>query len=635
MKATTKTKGKLLLQWASKRWLILGLGASISTLALLFPQQLDRLELGLMEEAQELRGIRKVPNRVVIVGIDDFSLVQAANSDLSKEAELQTLQSWPWPRKAYGLVIERLVESGVKAVGLDLLLDTPSSHGKTDDNALAIALQQHIPTVVMGAQVLESRGNIAGLSLHTPHRNLVGDGSQFQLGLLNGYMDRDGAIRHRPNDYAKELKTTLGSSVPSSLAVSLLEAAGHPIAAETPWHGWQSLLDPYGPAGTIPTIPIWDVLDPDRFQQLRESKIFDQAIVLIGPTAAVLQDLHQTAFSGQTGMPGVEIHATELANRLEQRSLLFQPNSWAWSCLLGLVVITTAISVERWEKPITRLAALAAISAGFLLIGFALIAQLGLGVRLLTLSGAILMTGIVSSSEATLKLQWQRRRLRNSLGRYLSPAVAAQIASQPEEADELLGGQQADVVILMSDIRGFTSFTQQMSEANRVPDLVKRLNYYFTEVVDALHQEGATVDKFIGDACLAVFGAPIHRGNQQEAESAIRAALDIEKRLRTLNSQWKKDGEPSWEQVIVLSFGSVISGNIGSSSRMDYTVIGSAVNTASRLEKVAKECQKTIVLSEAVANLLKPTWNLEDLGEFPIRGQAHQHVYTVASVHLP
>ena len=68
---------------------------------------------------------------------------------------------------------------------------------------------------------------------------------------------------------------------------------------------------------------------------------------------------------------------------------------------------------------------------------------------------------------------------------------------------------------------------------------------------------------------------------------------------------------------------------------MDYTVIGSAVNTASRLEKVAKECQKTIVLSEAVANLLKPTWNLEDLGEFPIRGQAHQHVYTVASVHLP
>ena len=242
-------------------------------------------------------------------------------------------------------------------------------------------------------------------------------------------------------------------------------------------------------------------------------------------------------------MPGVEIHATELANRLEQRSLLFQPNSWAWSCLLGLVVITTAISVERWEKPITRLAALAAISAGFLLIGFALIAQLGLGVRLLTLSGAILMTGIVSSSEATLKLQWQRRRLRNSLGRYLSPAVAAQIASQPEEADELLGGQQADVVILMSDIRGFTSFTQQMSEANRVPDLVKRLNYYFTEVVDALHQEGATVDKFIGDACLAVFGAPIHRGNQQEAESAIRAALDIEKRLRTLNSQWKKDGD--------------------------------------------------------------------------------------------
>jgi len=143
------------------------------------------------------------------------------------------------------------------------------------------------------------------------------------------------------------------------------------------------------------------------------------------------------------------------------------------------------------------------------------------------------------------------------------------------------------------------------------------------------------VDKFIGDATLAVFGAPIHRGNQAEASAAIEAALEIEARLRSLNQTWEQQGETSWQQVIVLSFGTVISGNIGSSRRMDYTVIGDAVNTASRLEAVAKQCQRTIVMSQGVADLVRDQWPLEDLGRFEIRGQTAQHVYALASVTNP
>ena len=120
------------------------------------------------------------------------------------------------------------------------------------------------------------------------------------------------------------------------------------------------------------------------------------------------------------------------------------------------------------------------------------------------------LTGF-SSADATIKLQWQRRRLRLTLSRYLSPAVAAVIADQPEEADELLDGKLIDVVILMSDIRGFTAFTQAMTAQGNVKQLVDRLNTHFSEVVEAVHSEEGTVDKFIGDAVLAVFGAPLKK----------------------------------------------------------------------------------------------------------------------------
>jgi adenylate cyclase len=259
------------------------------------------------------------------------------------------------------------------------------------------------------------------------------------------------------------------------------------------------------------------------------------------------------------------------------------------------------------------------------------ISQWGVGLRLLGLSAGCVSAGAISSGQATITLQLNRRRLKRSLSRYLSPAVAAELANQPEEADELLGGKLTDVVILMSDIRGFTAYTQAMSGEGRAEELVSRLNRYFSELVEALHAQGATVDKFIGDAALAVFGAPIQRGAKAEADAALRAALEMEQRLKVLNASWQSQGEPTWEQVIVLSYGSVISGNIGSKRRMDYTVIGDAVNTASRLEAIAKSTNRSIVISAAVAELLDGHWPLEDLGEFPIRGQTPQHVFALAS----
>ena len=617
--------------WLRRKSLILGLGLLSAGAPWLWPEPLEQAEYQLTEISLELRGPRPAPPELAIVAIDDFSLQQTANADLAEQAELQRLQSWPWPRAIYALILNRLFESGAQAVGFDLLFDTPSGYGPADDEAFAEGLRTHRGKVVLGAQVLESRGAVAGLSLASPVEAL----SEAPQGLLNGFLNPDGSIRLRPDHYAEQLRQTLGPQGPPSLGTALLQESGSPTTETKAAQGWTPLLDPYGPPRTIETIPIWDVLEPRSYQHLKASGKLRDRLVLVGPTAAIFQDLHHTPFAGTEGMPGVEIHATEVGNRLEGRALWLQPRSAAWSLFTGAAVIGLGLLSQRWSRPLRRLGLTGAIAAGLMGGGLLLVSQWGIALRLISLSLGILSVGVVSSAEATVSLQLNRRRLKRSLSRYLSPAVASEIANQPEEADGLLGGKLTEVVVLMTDIRGFTAYTQAMSSSGRVVELVERLNVYFSEVVEALHGQGATVDKFIGDATLAVFGAPIHRGNQAEASAAIEAALEIETRLQNLNQTWEQQGEPGWQQVIVLSFGTVISGNIGSSRRMDYTVIGDAVNTASRLEAVAKQCQRSIVMSQGVADLVRDHWPLEDLGWFEIRGQTAQHVYALASVPNP
>ncbi|WP_041435290.1 CHASE2 domain-containing protein [Synechococcus sp. CC9605] len=589
-------------------------------------ERLSQLDLRFADWVQETRGPRNAPKGVVIVAIDDFSLQQAANADLSRDPLLQNLNQWPWPRRVHVKVLERLFEAGASAVGFDLLFEAPSSHGTDDDAAFAGALRRYRDRVALGVQVLSGRGPVASMSLLDLTPALQPADQSLNRGLLNGSPDPDGVIRRRPGHSAAEMRQHLGSSVPDGLAKTLLELANADINLDDKL---LDLLDPYGPPGTIPTISIWELLDANAFLTIKKSGVLRDATVLVGPTAAVFQDLHPAVFSGAQGMPGVELHATEVANRLEDRSLRWIPAPPGWNLAMALLVLVAGISTSRQERPLPRLGVLLAASGVLVTAGAWLIAWGGLLLPVLGPTVCLILTGIVSSADATLRLQWQRRRLRRTLGRYLSPAVAAEIADQPEEADELLGGKLMDVVVLMSDIRGFTTFTQEMTQRGDVKGLVDRLNTYFSEVVDAVHSQGGTVDKFVGDAVLAVFGAPLQKTSSTNVIAGVKTAITLQQRLAALNRTWVSQGQSPWKQVVVLSYGWVVSGNIGCSSRMDYTVIGDAVNTASRLEAIAKQCGQSIVMSAAVAEHLPSDWRVQNLGTFPIRGQGQQQVFAL------
>jgi adenylate cyclase len=168
-----------------------------------------------------------------------------------------------------------------------------------------------------------------------------------------------------------------------------------------------------------------------------------------------------------------------------------------------------------------------------------------------------------------------------------------------------------------------------MNQEGRVVELLEQLNEYFEVVVNVLHSKGGTVDKYMGDAVLAVFGAPLSRGLREEVQAALEAVVELGEGMERLNERWQAEGKDPWRQVLVLSAGVVISGNVGSTSRMDYTIMGDAVNLASRLEGVAKQANRNIVVSQSVAENAGPGWHLLSVGEYEIRGQGTQEVFTM------
>ncbi len=619
-----------------RRWLrrhvVFVVWASACTLGFgLFSNAYDQWQLMAATRTQELRGPRRPPGGVVIVAIDDYSLTQGANADLSKDPDLRRLVSWPWPRAIYERLLDRLFAAGVRAVAFDLMFSGPSSHGPEDDAAFAQALGRYRGKVVLGAQVLESRGQVGGLTLSTPLDLLDAAAGPESSGLLNALQDPDGYIRLRPTTYARKLQQSDLFDVPEGLADRLIEKGDlREVPPPRLSADWRPLVDPYGPARTIPTIPVWDLLETSSYQGLLERGDLKNQVVLIGPTASVLQDIHRTAFAGAEGMPGVEIHAAEIANRLEGRALFVPYTSPLWAPLLGIAVLLLGLLSVRWERPQVRLGALALIAGGMALLALILLSATGMGIVLLGLSGITLATGLVSAGDATVRLQLNRLRLRRMLERYLSPAVAAQIASQPEEADQLLGGRMSDVVVFLIDVRGFTQATARMNREGLATELVAQLNEYFAVVVSVLQRHGATIDKYMGDAILAVFGVPLTRGLADEVQAALEAVMDIKAEVAELNQRWIETGRTPWQQVIVLSAGPVISGNIGCLSRMDYTIIGDTVNMASRLEAVAKSVDGEVVVNDAVARQARPEWIIHSLGPFEIRGQGTQEVFAVS-----
>jgi len=209
----------------------------------------------------------------------------------------------------------------------------------------------------------------------------------------------------------------------------------------------------------------------------------------------------------------------------------------------------------------------------------------------------------------------EKRLVKRLFSRYVSPDVYARLLRDPAVAS--LGGERRTMSVLFSDIRGFTS----VSERGEPEAIVAQLNEYFSRMVPIVFANKGTLDKFVGDMIMALFGAPV--ADDRHADHAVQTAIAMVRELETLNAEWRLAGRPTLDIGIGVNSGDMVAGNVGSESIMSYTVIGDQVNLGARLESLNKEYGTRILVSEATRKLLTEPCGLRPLGQVTVKGKTH------------
>ena len=310
-----------------------------------------------------------------------------------------------------------------------------------------------------------------------------------------------------------------------------------------------------------------------------EPGTFKDKIVLIGSTAIAVFDLRPTPF--QRNFPGVEIHASVVQNILSNNFM--QPRGYTLLAsefgLILLIGMFLGIFVPR-VRAVLGAAVSIVLLIGFTAANFAMFDQ-GIWLNFIypALTIIIVYGGITIFRYATEEKE--KKQIKSAFGLYLHPAMVDQLAEHPDSLK--LGGERRNLTAFFSDIQGFSTFSEGMEPEN----LVNFLNEYLTEMTEILQSYDATVDKYIGDAIVAFFGAPLPF--EDHAIKACHATLDMQRRLDELRHGWKEQGLPMVYQRIGMNTGDVVVGNMGSSKRFNYTMMGDTVNLAARLESGAKQ----------------------------------------------
>ncbi len=339
--------------------------------------------------------------------------------------------------------------------------------------------------------------------------------------------------------------------------------------------------------------------------------VFKDALVFVGVTAAGLHDVFVTPLGTTGKIPGAQIHATVMDQLLTHTALVKAPTSAVTilTAVLALAVaFLTVLLPMRWGA----LSTLAL--AGVVAVASVEVFRAGTWVPLVP--GFL---GIAIASVGGLAWQYfvegrDKRQVTRLFSRYVSKDVFEQVLANPELAE--LGGRRRTMSVLFSDMRGFTA----MTERGDPEALVAQLNEYFSRMVEVVFANHGTIDKFVGDMVMALFGAPVD--DPDHADHAVATAVEMVRALEVLNARWVQEGRPALGIGIGVNSGEMIAGNIGSASIHSYTVIGDAVNLGARLESLNKERGTTIIISAATAAQLKTPPPMRPLGSVVVKGKS-------------
>jgi adenylate cyclase len=521
-----------------------------------------------------VRGRQPAPRDVVVVAIDARTF-----DDLGLR--------WPFPRRLHARVIDRLRTAGARAIGYDVQFTEPTD--PADDNALIEAVTRARGIVLattevdaLGRTKVLGGGEALGASGATPANATQPAGA-------------GGVIRRAPR--VVQGLATFGWSLARAARPGLRPPKQDPVWIDFP-----------GPPGTVTSVSYSRVL---RGQA--PASLFRGRMVVVGPTAPSLQDVHPTSTSGSQVMSGAEIQADIARTFLHSGPLR--------STALGIDLLVAAL-----------LGALAPICA--LLLG-------GLRGRLLPIGGGLAWgvatqllfdTGWIApllAPEAALAIglvgtlgveyasaAFERERVFSLFSRFVPESVVSEVVKRAEGAR--LGGDARVCTVMFTDLRGFTSFSETLPPT-QVIDVV---NHYLGEMSDAILDAGGTLVAYMGDGIFAVFGAPLDQPDH--ADRALAAAREmVGERLARFNARLRELGlEADFRMGVGLNTGTVISGNVGSERRLEYAAIGDATNVAARVEGMTKGTPHMLLLTEETRDALtRPPDDLVFVEEQPVRGR--------------
>lgn len=552
---------------------------------------------------------------VVIVAIDQNSLDFFATTRGLK---------WPWPREYYALLLGFLQEAHPRVVAFDYDFsqkdeDRLEVDGSESDAAFADAIAKS-GNVVLGFNLaMSEQGDQSGGGLQPAHVMPRGNDapsvthydraiaplqsfqqSAARLGATNFDTDDDGISRHSTLVYGLDT-----CRVPQFALAATLAATG------TPLRNTDSLLASYpldqdgkfllywygrgGPNGVfryysahaliVSGVKLRKGLTPDVSPDLFRGKC-----VFVGGSAAGLWDFKPTPFTFLEIYPGVEIQATLLSN-LVNRHFITRTPPWGIYLLAVLLAAVAAVAFHRIHRVWLASLVVLLLVVAYGVLAFFLFRWELFWLPLVTPLATVATTYAFAAVTSYAVEGQQRRMLRRAFNRYFSPHVVADILDNSEQVE--LGGKTIEATAFFSDIKDFTSFAERTTPK----DLVRYLNQYFSVASDVILRNEAMLDKYIGDAIMAIFGAPIPRPDN--ARVACLTALEVQEVLAAYHQRPDRDpGMPVFVTRIGLHTGNMVIGNIGSSSRLDYTAIGDTVNVASRLEGVNKVFGTRIIVSE-------------------------------------
>ena len=547
--------------------------------ALWATESLGGLELESVDARFNIRGEQAAPQDIVLVEIDGESLVRMKRD------------RWPLSRAKHAAVVDRLREDGAAAIAYDVQFTEPSGNFRAD-NALIRAVDRAENVVLATTEAGENGETLV----------FGGDEVLDRIGARAGMAlipaDANGVKRKIPASHQGI----------DSFALAAVESWRDREVTEDGFTDGSAWIDYRGGPGTIESVPFWRAR-----KGLYEPGTFAGKLIVIGASAPSLQDLHATSTTRDELMSGPEMQANAIST-IDRGVPLREVPDWASIALIVLLAAIPPLLSTRFE-PVPAFLVSIAVGAAYLAA-----AQLAFELDRIIPVVYPLLAGAISSV-GTLALQYmlvsiERRRVRDIFARFVPEQVVDTVLGQTD--DHLrLGGVEVQGTILVSDIRGFTGFSETQP-ADRVLEI---LNRYLTEMSDAIIDHGGTITTYIGDGIMALFGAPL--GQPDHADRALAAARSmLEEKLPRFNAWLREEGIEEFKMGIGLNSGPVMAGNVGSDRRLEYTAIGDTVNTASRLESMTKELGVSLVVAEASrAALVNPALELEFLGELEVRGK--------------